>query len=109
MIDRIGQKVICIDPTWGDGRGSQPRCPNVPVLNGVYTVRSISWFTAVRTEGPTCWIRLFEVVNPPNPSLKGPVEPYFEVEKYRPVVDRPTSIEIFTALLLPATRRLERV
>lgn len=98
----VGQKVICIDPTWGSsGQIQATYCPNLPVKWGIYHIRDVLPIPGNAYAG--WWVRLVEVVNPLNRNGRGElVEAVFEAKKYRPVHDRHTDISVFTALLIPA-------
>ena len=89
----IGQKVVCIDPTWGSATGSKHQlryCPNLPELNAVYTIRGLH-------QGSVLFIWLNEIHN----QITTGTEPFFEAHKFRPVVEASTDISIFTAMLGP--------
>jgi len=95
----IGQKIICLDPTWGCPTGhplQKSNCPYLPTRGALYCVRSL--------QGEK-HLRLDRVVNPIVIWQGVLTEPVFENCKYSPVVSRQTSIEIFTRMLLPANAR----
>lgn len=104
MMLTSGQKVVCI------GLKGSPKPPGFweawrkdwgltfPKRGEVYTVRE----TAARADGGQR-IRLVEIVNPHVEFTDAPKqEPWWWSEGFRPVVDRPTDISMFTALLKPA-------
>ncbi len=96
---RVGQRVVCIDPTWGSSGSLQSAwCPNLPIKDRIYTIRDVVTFNGY----PNGFLRLYEVVNP----VKGRDEPYFEVTKYRPIVERKTDISVFRKLLQPKTEEV---
>ena len=83
MTFRAGQKVICID---ADGA-------YMLTLNGVYTVNKVSYsrlqrWRGVVSDGQALW--LYEAK--PEVGYIG-----FAAERFRPLVDRPTDISIFTS------------
>jgi len=99
MTFRVGQKVVCVDATF---IGRTP--PNLPRLNGIYTLRD-----SFSADGWTWW-RLVEIVNPPSAVYGGRygiMEPAFAPSRFRPVVSRQTSIEIFTAMLNPSKQGVD--
>lgn len=69
----------------------------LPQPGTVYTVRCV--------EGEH--IRLAELVNPDVPYVDGVAEPLWIAERFRPVVERKTSIEIFTAMLNTKPARVD--
>ena len=94
MTFRVGQKVVCID----DYSSLSGRyCLNMPKLHGVYTVRNFEG------RGDIPALRLFELINEPRThrNVPGLIEPAFDILSFRPVVDRPTDISIFTKMLNP--------
>ena len=93
MTFRVGQRVVLVgwiqEPTaaW---IGIGARYPDV---GDVYTVRAIEpWKDSA--------VLLLEEIN--NSHLGFDLEPGFRQEFFRPVVERKTSAEIFTAMLNPA-------
>ncbi len=107
----IGQKVQCIDPTWGTATGHPlqiSHCPNLPVKDGIYHIR-----TCEPPLGPNmalnimagCWVRLLEVVNP----IVAPheYEPIFMGSKYRPVYDNEYKNEHVTKIIQKLTGKVD--
>ena len=91
----VGQKVVCVDAKgldWG----------NYPKEGEVYTIREC---LSDPSNEPV--IRLIEIVNNegPNFTLNVYCEPYYRASRFRPIVSRPTSISIFTAMLGPTKVR----
>lgn len=81
---RVGQPVVCIKGVSGYGTEI------VPPVGGVYTIREFGSFGG---------IRLVEIINTPMRYIEGMVECTFDVESFRPVVERKTDISIFRAML----------
>lgn len=75
-----------------------------PKVGRVYTIREVVY--SDRHE--EIYLRLVEVVNPLFDLKDGLMEPAFWASRFRPVVSRPTSIAVFTAMLDP-TRTKETV
>lgn len=92
MTFRVGQKVVCIR---SDFKWKRTVPPNLPIKGRVYTVRDIlptdEW-------GPPA-LRLIELINP---IATFAYEPCFSFTRFRPIVSRKTSIEIFTRMLKPS-------
>jgi hypothetical protein len=99
MTFRIGQKVVCVGIE-GTPRADWSEWPAYykivkPERGPVYTVRD----SRIGANGRQ-HIRLVEIVNPPAKFIDAPdQEPWWWAEGFRPVVERKTSIEIFTKLL----------
>ena len=99
MID-INSKVVCINDDWF-GWPDMPLdllnyVKHLPVLNGVYTVRDI--YKAER-DGAV-YLRFAELPNPQPPDDYAEVA--FELDHFRPLTSKPTSIEVFQKMLKPA-------
>ena len=93
---KVGDRVVCIDPTWGaEGDIQRHFCPNLPEQNRVYTLRSVDCRMVVRGKPNEVLVRLVEVVNPHN--YQG--EPVFFARKFRKVQPRKTSIASLEAIL----------
>lgn len=107
MAFNVGQKVVCVG-------GSEARLPYqtrkfwahwrrawgvaAPAKGSIYTIRE----TRNRKDG-TQGVRLVEIVNPICEwSDAPPQEPWYHAEDFRPLLDRPTDIEVFKCLLVPA-------
>lgn len=95
MSFHVGMKVVCIDANL-----HHYRWPTFGTLDGltqdrVYTVRAI---------GPFCMDRvclwLDEIRRPETDWGEGG----YRVQRFRPVVDRPTDISIFTRMLTPTEK-----
>lgn len=100
----VGQKVVCIDPTWGtSGFLQRTNCPNLPTLNEVYTVRDII------CHNENVFVRLVGILNPPVRCHSGITEAVFEAHKYRPVVERKTDVGMAILKKLLAPNQLEKV
>lgn len=69
----------------------------LPVTGKVYSVRWI--------EGE--YIRLTELINPDIPYVSGDAEPMWLAARFRPVVERKTSIAIFEAMLNPSREQVQ--
>lgn len=91
---RVGQKVVCID----DSGDVYPR----PVLGVVYTIASVRYIDH-DVACDTGWgVTLVEL-----PTFE--TEDYFaeyRASRFRPAVDKPTDITVFTEMLTPASRKL---
>lgn len=100
----IGQKVECIDPTWGTTSLLQLKCcPNLPIKGRIYHIRTCEPANSSNSEinrEAKCWVRLVEIVNP---IICGKEEPIFMGSKYRPVYDLDNDISIFHEILLKAS------
>jgi len=97
----VGQKVIFIGPAYSSNRGY--RDEHLPEVGKRYTVRALG--KATKGKGAVCLL-LDEVVNPIRvyTILGGAqtvlTEPWFEVRRFRPLLKRTTSIEVFQAMLV---------
>lgn len=99
MTFRVGQKVVCVDDDISGKYlppGFLPTAHGMDGLkkNNIYTIRMVGTEIGV----PIC--RLVEIVRP-FCDYTGAEAPY-AVARFRPVVERKTSIEIFTAMLKPS-------
>lgn len=92
----VGQKVVCIaDWTASQHQLAQRRGVTLPVEGTVYTIRSIQFI-----EGHGVHLCFYELVNPVEKFRgHGRMEQSFGADKFRPIVTRKTSIEIFTDML----------
>ena len=92
---RVGQRVVCVDPTWGcSGPLQASNCPNLPTKGTVYTVRGLI------SHNENLFLLLAEITNPSVRDLFNRItEAVFEAHKYRPVVERKTDISVFRRLL----------
>lgn len=85
---RVGQKVVCIKRgAWSHVYGWE----KTPVFGEIYTVRAFD------PDG----LLLYEIVNPSAPHIEGFAEAHWCETRFRPLVHRKTSIEIFTKMLTP--------
>lgn len=102
----VGQKVERIRDLPAVAKVAHLQWSNVgghlPAPGVVYTVRKI-W---VGREGYSL-LHLVEIDNSHLLAAGWPEEPGFSAKYFRPVVERKTSIEIFTAMLNPADKRVE--
>lgn len=93
MSFRVGQKVICIDGSRWPGRGAG--FETYPKEGEVYTISGF---------GPSdkhCRIYLAEINNPPHNYISGFHPATWATIRFRPLVQKKTSIAIFQALLNP--------
>jgi hypothetical protein len=94
---RVGQKVVCV-------QGSVVGLGHKPIVVGnMYTVRDVGDDGDPRGY----WIRLNEVRNQVRygclwNGVWTDREPTYTATRFRPIVERPTDISIFTAMLNPA-------
>ena len=91
----VGQKVVCVndtfDSTWNIIRQR-------PFKDKIYTIRALTMFKFADGE----WLSLFlkELVNPIREWGDNTVcECAFEAGRFRPLIERKTSIEIFEKML----------
>lgn len=91
MTFRVGQKVVCVDACFVE-------VPNIPTLGAVYTIREIFVNFGCPIRGG-CGVYVEEITNPIH-QISG-MEYGFYSFHFRPIVERKTSIEIFTAMLKP--------
>lgn len=91
----VGDKVICVDGKFDEA--FKALAGSTPVEGGVYTIRWIGTHPNATGVG----VHLNEIVAAPY----GPDFEYgFKVHRFRPLVSRPTSIEVFTRMLTPAPK-----
>lgn len=98
MTFHVGQKVVCVDDTKANVPVALDRMGGL-TRGRIYTVRQnglASWI-----DGRPC-VRLEEIVRP------FPDTPYW-AHRFRPVIERETSIEVFTAMLTPQPTKREPV
>jgi hypothetical protein len=105
MAFHIGQKVVCIDadPTFINQHGNLDM--DGLTKGCVYTIRAIGeapfwggtsiWLEEIHRSIEPLWMQLGEM-------------PY-DVRRFRPVVEKKTDISIFTAMLTPSPKQVERV
>jgi hypothetical protein len=93
---RVGQKVVCVDDTWKSPFWNEVTYK--PTEGVIYEVRRVipGWWPCGATG-----ILLVELVNPERKWVGDPIksECPFWIERFRPIVERKTSIEIFTRML----------
>lgn len=102
MTFRVGQKVVCIQTVTERAAASwSQHKPRYPAVGGVYTIRTLNMWP-----GRDVCLLTFDELNNAHmvPSLCL-IEPGFDARRFRPVVERKTSIEIFTKLLMPSPAR----
>jgi hypothetical protein len=89
MSFHVGQKVVCIRADCDAGKywGLQEK----PVLGEIYTVSAAEFISPIT--GRRC-IGIAELSPPPSGG--------YRTSRFRPIVERKTSIEIFTAMLNPS-------
>jgi len=94
---RVGQRVVCVDAS------PNRRCAVMPLKRGgIYIVRAIElkpWKSPKpEWEAPGWGVHLEGLlILHPDVGCEWPIHP----NRFRPVVDRPTNIEIFRRLLVP--------
>ena len=102
MTFTVGQKAVCVDAKIS--RMARITGASTLTQNQIYTIRHIEVW-----EGVEC-VRLVEIVDPPYHFIdRGWLEPSWRASRFRPIVSRKTSIEIFKRLLVPGTKILETV
>lgn len=83
----LDQRVLCIRSGWGStaiGSEFQLRiCPNIPFRGRIYHVRTID------RPGEIWFVRLRELINPIN---QWGMEPWFEADRFVPIIERDTDI-----------------
>lgn len=97
MTFHVGQKIVCVTDTYTDS--GWMFVPNKPKKGSVYTVRGITEM------GRKNRIHLEEIISPVQQWAEGFYEVGFLPFRFRPVQERKTSIEIFTAMLNSQTRK----
>lgn len=98
MTFHVGQKLCCVDDSaW---KCSLRNLPNRPVKGRVYTVRGFFGADSIYLE---------EILNPSDAKWgNGDVgEGSFWTRRFRPIVERKTSIEIFTTMLNPSKQGVD--
>ena len=100
---KVGQKVVSLVSAdkWGDN-GWREYCPNLPVKNGIYTIRSVQIGASCFDGREMVAIRLVEIHNPKIQTLTlGLREPDFDWKGFAPLSERKTDISIFQKMLGP--------
>jgi hypothetical protein len=108
MTFRVGQKVICINDSITVSRGFAMLFGwyNFPVKNEIYTCRSIGVHPSDKEQRLVCTLE--GLINRKcicESCLVGEVS--FNTSRFRPLVERKTSIEVFEKLLTPTSPREE--
>lgn len=94
---RVGQKVTQIAPhTWGSSYGETH-----PQFGAVYTIR------AINSHRDDTYLHFFEIKNPIHSYSDGTFEMDYWAKKFRPIVERKTSISFAHEILRKASRRIE--
>ena len=107
MIFRVGQKVACI--RFFDNPLLSPEVRAIlqfPVVGATYVIRDIGdcCVNATIQSG----VRLQEIINPSYTTARfGFREPFFRACDFRPIVERKTSIEVFTRMLNSNKQEIE--
>ena len=94
----IGQHVICICDQWSNEPTWRAAVQTYPKLGGIYTIRDIC--PRVDLIG----LLFEEIWHEPAMFCIGPVEPAFNIKRFRPV--RKSNIDIFKKMLEPASNAL---
>lgn len=95
---KIGQKVVCIVDKW-EYRGTEMK---LPLKDGIYQIRG---FYLSPWGGPQVGLYLEEIVNPPRQWNEGYGECAFNAERFRPLIERKTSIAVFEKIRDDATKK----
>jgi len=104
MTFHVGQKVVCVED--GPHCYFGPQEIEYPTKGGIYTIRAIRSSNYKRD----MQCLLVEIVNPEFDTVNdGRGEPHFRHTRFRPIVERKTNISIFTKLLQPNSKIIERV
>lgn len=92
---RIGQRVACIkEGDWMDALD----VPNRPKGGSIYTIREKA------SDG--IGLLFHEIRNPRTLHQEGLTEPAWHPHRFRPLVDRKTSIEVFQKMLNPSPQKV---
>lgn len=83
----VGMRVVCADDKHFVSK-------QMPKKGSIYTIREIIILSETRL------VRLCEIVNQPKQYSCGFIELAYSETRFRPVVERPTSIEIFKRMLV---------
>lgn len=94
---RVGQKVVCVCKQW---RPEYPHLhPTLPSYGRVYTIRNI-YSNAPYQDG--AGLHLVEIVSKKGMLPCGTLhEVGFHANKFRPAVEKPCDISVFTKMLTP--------
>lgn len=105
---KAGDKVVCID---GGIIGWVSHCDVLPEEGIIYTIRAILPWTWGGIDMPEVYglgIWLQEIIRPLGPVDDGQEQPY-GIERFRPLLKRATSIEVFKQLLISTKQPVERI
>lgn len=93
----ITQKIVCVNASFN----ATWRCvKNWPLEKEIYTVRGVCEFQYLRGKGIGLYLE--EIINEICPWTSGDTcEVPFPVFRFRPLVEKKTSIELFQKMLLP--------
>lgn len=98
----VGQKVALISDFPASERArALLEGVELPRMGAIYTIRDMDVGADIWTRHLT-YLRFFELRN--GPHVNSGVEPNFDSRGFRPVIDRPTDISVFKAMLTPAGR-----
>ena len=92
----VGMKVVCIDDSRpNSGYGDEP----VPILDEIYTIRSIRPWT--HNYGDKNWLEVFlvECRRAVREYVSGTYEPGFGSFRFKPLEENRTDISVFTSIL----------
>lgn len=99
---RVGQKVVCVNAAFCVPCGNNPQWRRYPDLNEILTVTQTGIYDGHAFAGKTTQKLQFAEI--------GGIAPWFAAARFRPLVERRTSIEVFERLLAPTSPRVtERV
>lgn len=98
MTFRVHQKVECVSLGIDGGYGDEIQ----PEVGGIYTVRDIR---PSRYSPGEFAVHLCEIHNSLREYDVGLAEIWFRASRFRPIVARKTSIEIFTRMLTPTPQK----
>lgn len=94
----IGQRIVCINDDWYPqalGPYTNPKKGGLYHVRGFFPWDGLEW---------SPFISLIGIVDQ-RANITGP---FFTAHFFRPVIERPTSISVFTKLLAPSPKELER-
>jgi hypothetical protein len=100
----VGQKVVCVDAACTTVLGLQEL-----IEGSTYTIRWVGHAPHKQLRNgrfsTTVCVRLVEILRDTCPTT-GIVDLPFNIQRFRPVVERKTSIEIFKRMLNPSDRKI---
>jgi hypothetical protein len=86
---RAGDRVVCVDST------PNPRCPVMPLIRGrIYIIRAIDRTRGWQAPGWGVHLEGIWVIHP-----NGRSEWAMHPRRFRPILERPTNIDVFKKLL----------